>query len=549
MADPQNKKMIRNPILPGFNPDPSIVRVGEDFYIATSTFEWYPGVQIHHSRDLRHWRLISRPLNRAALLDMRGNPDSCGVWAPCLSWHDGLFYLVYADVKRLDGNFKDAHNYLTTCSTVDGHWNDPVYLNSSGFDASLFHDDDGRKWLVNMVWDHRPLRNRFGGIYLQEYSVEQGRLTGPVKNIFLGSDLGFTEAPHLYKRDGWYYLLTAEGGTGYQHAMTMARSRSIEGPYELDPQGYLLTAKDNRNLPLQRAGHGDLFDTPDGQTYLVHLCSRPLKGLQRSPMGRESGLQKFDWSEDGWPRIAGASGDGLPELNVPAPGLVPHPWPEVPVRRGFDSPELPAEFQWLRSPEPERFMSLAERPGFLRLTGKEALGSWFEQALVARRQEAFCFTAETCLEFQPTNFQQMAGLVSYYNKHKYHYLYVSVDEQGRRFIDIMSCEADSTNVSSFPLAEGCARQFKLDNRFRLPDEGPVWLRAEVDHQALQFSWSTDGENWSNTPGVLNQSLISDEAGEGEGASFTGAFIGMACQDISGQNAPADFAYFEYREQQ
>jgi len=549
MADPQNKKMIQNPILPGFNPDPSIVRVGEDFYIATSTFEWYPGVQIHHSRDLRHWRLISRPLNRAALLDMRGNPDSCGVWAPCLSWHDGLFYLVYSDVKRLDGNFKDAHNYLATCATVDGVWSDPVYLNSSGFDASLFHDDDGRKWLINMIWDHRPLRNRFGGIYLQEYSVSRGRMEGPVTNIFRGSDLGFTEAPHLYKRDGWYYLLTAEGGTGYQHAMTVARSRSIEGPYELDPKGYLLTAKDHRNLPLQRAGHGDLFDTPDGQTYLVHLCSRPLKGLQRSPMGRESGLQKFEWSGDGWPRLAAASGDGLPELNVPDPGLSPNPWPEIPARRTFDSPDLPEEFQWLRSPEPERFMSLADRPGFLRLTGKEALGSWFEQALVARRQEAFCFTAETCLEFQPTSFQQMAGLVSYYNKHKYHYLYVSVDEQGRRFIDIMSCEADPGNASSFPLAEGCASQFVFDNRFRLPDEGPVWLRAEVDHQALQFSWSTDGESWSNTPGVLNQSLISDEAGKGEGASFTGAFIGMACQDISGQNAPADFAYFEYREQQ
>ena len=206
--------MITNPILPGFNPDPSIVRVGDDYYIATSTFEWYPGVQIHHSRDLKNWRLVSRPLNRADLLDMRGNPDSGGIWAPCLSWSDGLFHLVYTDVKRLDGNFKDSHNYLTTCATIDGDWSERVYLNSSGFDASMFHDEDGRKWLVNMIWDHRPWCNRFGGIYLQEYSVEKGALVGEMINIFRGSPLGLTEAPHLFKRDGWYYLLTAEGGTG-----------------------------------------------------------------------------------------------------------------------------------------------------------------------------------------------------------------------------------------------------------------------------------------------------------------------------------------------
>ncbi len=541
------ERLIRNPILPGFNPDPSVVRVGEDFYIATSTFEWYPGVQIHHSRDLKNWRLVSRPLNRADLLDMRGNPDSCGIWAPCLSWHDGLFHLVYTDVKRFDGNFKDTHNYLTTCETVDGEWSERVYLNSSGFDASLFHDDDGRKWLVNMIWDHRPRQNRFGGIYLQEYSVVQKKLVGPMSNIFHGSPLAFTEAPHLYRRNGWYYLLTAEGGTGYQHAMTVARSRQIDGPYELDPQGYLLTAKDNRDLPLQRCGHGDLFDTPNGEDYLVHLCGRPLKGLQRCPLGRETGLQKMYWSEDGWPRIEAAAGDGLPSLEVPAPDLPEQPWPATPARRDFDDETLPPEFQWLRSPEPERFMSLAERPGYLRLKGKESLGSWFEQALVARRQEAFSFIAETKLEFSPSNFQQCAGLVSYYNLHKYHYCYVSIDEQGRRFVDIMSCEGDQSINSTFPLTEGYAGTYRVEERYRLPDEGPVWLKAEVDHQSLAFSFSIDGENWNQLPAVLNQSLISDEAGKGEGANFTGAFIGMACQDISGQDCPADFDYFEYVE--
>ena len=180
---------VSNPILPGFNPDPSICRVGKDYYIATSTFEWFPGVQIHHSTDLANWKLIARPLTRAAQLDMRGNPDSCGIWAPCLTYADNQFWLIYTDVKRKDGSFKDAHNYLVTAPAIEGPWSDRIYLNSSGFDPSLFHDDDGRKFLVNMIWDHRVRPKLFAGIVLQEYSVAERKLTGPVKNIFTGTDL------------------------------------------------------------------------------------------------------------------------------------------------------------------------------------------------------------------------------------------------------------------------------------------------------------------------------------------------------------------------
>ena len=156
-------RILRNPILPGFNPDPSIVRVGEDYYVATSTFEWFPGVQIHHSRDLQHWRLVTRPLTRPSQLNMLGDADSCGIWAPCLTHEDGRFYLIYTDVKRYgravrDGSasLRDTHNYLVTAPRIDGPWSDPVYLNSSGFDPSLFHDDDGKKYLLNQLWDHRP---------------------------------------------------------------------------------------------------------------------------------------------------------------------------------------------------------------------------------------------------------------------------------------------------------------------------------------------------------------------------------------------------------
>ena len=167
---------------------------------------------------------------RPAQLDLHGNPRSGGVWAPCLSYADGLFYLVYTDVKAWGHGFADTHNYLVTAQRIEGPWSDPMYLNSSGFDPSLFHDNDGRKWVVNMVWDHRPGRNPFGGVVLQELSLPERRLIGVPRAIFQGSELGCTEGPHLYKRRDHYYLMVAEGGTGYSHAVTLARSKLLQGP-------------------------------------------------------------------------------------------------------------------------------------------------------------------------------------------------------------------------------------------------------------------------------------------------------------------------------
>ena len=295
---------IRNPILRGFNPDPSICRVGDDFYIATSTFEWYPGVQIFHSTDLVHWQLLHRPLNRQSLLDLTGVPDSCGVWAPCLSYADGIFWLCYTVVTRFDGDFKDTHNYLTWSDKIDGDWADPVYLNASGFDPSLFHDRDGRKWHLNMVWDHRPERSYFGGIVLQEYSHRQHKLIGEPKIIFAGTETGITEGPHLYRRGEYYYLMTAEGGTGYEHAITMARATSIWGPYEIDPDLHVMTARNKPQAGLQRTGHGSIVDDGHSNWWLAHLCSRPIPGTKRSPMGRETALQPVHWEQDGWLRLS-----------------------------------------------------------------------------------------------------------------------------------------------------------------------------------------------------------------------------------------------------
>ncbi len=279
---------IKNPILPGFNPDPSLLRVGDNFYIANSTFEWFPGVQIHHSRDLIHWRLLTHALNSRAHLEMAGITNSGGIWAPCLSFDQGTFYLIYTVVRHKDGAYKDCPNFLVTSKDILGPWSTPIFLNSSGFDPSLFHDSDGRKWFVNVLWDHRKGKNQFGGILLQEFDLITQKLVGPISNIFKGTPLGVTEGSHLYKRGEYYYLLTAEGGTKWDHAVTMARSKSLLGPYDVDPQNPMLTSRGMPLLELQKSGHASLVD-PLGSGQTVRLTS--------PEMGRRNGQNETEISE------------------------------------------------------------------------------------------------------------------------------------------------------------------------------------------------------------------------------------------------------------
>ena len=500
-------------------------------------------MQIHHSRDLANWTLVSRPLSRASQLDMRGDPDSCGIWAPCLSWADGLFWLVYTDVKRYDGSFKDAHNYIVTAPAIEGPWSDGIYVNSWGFDPSLFHDDDGKKWFLNLVWNHRgpgiggsPKHPSFAGIIVQEWDHEARTLKGEPRMIYEGTDLGLTEGPHLYKKDGWYYLTVAEGGTGYSHAVTMARSRDLMGPYETHPEKHLITSKDAPDAVLQRAGHGQIVETPDGQTYHTHLCSRPLPGTRMSPLGRETAIQRCEW-RDGWLWLA--DGGMVPSVEVvPPDGMAETAGTEA-AEYVFDGDALPADFQWLRTPEPERIFTMTG--GALRLHGRESLGSWFEQALVARRQTDHAFTAETAVDCAPDHYQQAAGLTHYYNRHKLHALLLTWHERGGdgsggRALTIASCPGVYPEA---PLS------FPLEDVVPVPD-GPVGMRMEVDGAVLRFFWRpADAGDWQRIGPELDASVISDEGGRGEHGSFTGAFVGMVAFDISGRAMPADFTVFRY----
>jgi len=522
---------IRNPVLPGFHPDPSFIRVGDDYYLATSTFEWFPGVQLHHSRDLIHWRPIGHALTRESQLNLRGIPDSGGVWAPSLSHADGKFWLVYTNIRYwgMARPFKDIGIYLTTAPDILGPWSEPVFINSIGFDPSLFHDDDGRKWFVNIQWDFRKGRHRFGGIVLQEYDVVGQKLLG-MPQFILKKEGSLIEGPNLYKRGGWYYLMLAEGGTGWNHGISMARSRSITGPYQLDPLHSVLTSRDDESVPLQKAGHGELVQTPSGEWYLAHLASRPLGfgKRRRCILGRETCLQKVVWSEEGWLRLA--QGGWHPALEVPAPeGVAPAPVPLFPARDHFVSATLDPRWSALRGAMEDSWCSLTERPGWLRLRGRDSLHSLFPQSLVARRLESFDCVAETCLEFEPSHFTQMAGLICWYDTRTHYYLRVTHEEGKGKVLGIV-------------LTDDTVYDELLESQIEIEGWKKIYLRAEIRHESLRFQASRNGEDWNNIGCSLDMTKLSDDYGSY--LHFTGAFVGMCVQDLNGTLASADFDYFE-----
>lgn len=574
---------IQNPILRGFHPDPSIVRVGRDYYIATSTFEWWPGVRIHHSRDLVSWRLIGYPLTRTSQLDLRGVGPSQGVWAPCLTWDDGTFYLVYTVVKAFYCNMYDTENYLVTAKDIRGPWSEPVALNNFGFDPSLFHDDDGRKYMVSMVTDHRVPKKYAGRLVLQEYDPKARRMTGPVRDIYQAERI-FLEGPHIFKRNGWYYLFSADTGTGEAHGQTIQRSRSVWGPYEMyrpadplrqDGEAWsILTSRHHEDILLQKSGHCDLVETPEGEWYAVHLCGRASEkrnppdaprfaGCRRYLLGRETAIQKMRWTEDGWLELdpgcaveAGNPGAEAERAKDGQSGNRPAPFSNTPLTRvpapaaaaaqndaenaasgeapfcrdDFDSPQLALDYQSLRIPMDSHYLSLSERPGWLRMYGRSGLASRFSQTLIARRMTEYRMTAETCVSFEPEVFKQMAGLVLMYDTDNYLYLHLSRDEDVGKCITLLKAENRSYEYLTdyIPLQEG----------------RDVVLRLTVEDTTARFSYGYRGEPLTQAGETVDVSFLSDEACQ-EGW-FTGTMIGICCQDLTGFGKHADFDWFEVR---
>ena len=518
-------KNAKNPVLKGFNPDPSIVRVGRDYYLAVSTFEWYPGVTIYHSKNLADWEFISAPLTEDKI-DLRGIDTACGIWAPNLTYDNGVFYLVYTIVYTNRSRYKDTHNYLVTATDICGPWSKPVYLNCSGFDPSLFHDDNGKKWLVNMTIDHRINKERFSGIDIQEYDEKEKTLIGEVYRIFKGTEIHTTEGPNMIKKDGWYYLTCAEGGTEFGHCVTVARSNKITGPYTVDPENPILSSKADITYPIQRAGHGQLVQSYEGDWYMAHLCSRPIEGY--SILGRETAIQNITWSQDGWYRIT--MGGKLPRQEFLAPDIEGENAAYLHGKEDFNEKRIPWEFLTLRESPESCGINVSQRQGWLRIYGGNSLSSKYKQGVLARRLQDNNCECITKMEFVPKRYQHMAGLICYYNYDNYHYLRVTKDEESGRCICV-------TSVNNREITESEYVKISEDAEY-------YYLKATIHGTNLEFSYSYDNQNFVKVGKNLDMRILSDEHVDGNG--FTGAMVGMSCQDLQGDGCHADFDWFEYK---
>ncbi len=542
--------MIQNPILPGFHPDPCICRKGEDYYLAVSTFEWMPGIPVYHSRDLKNWELFTHVLTDDEQVNLRKLPSAKGIWAPCLTYceQEDLFYVVYGVMNSMNARYFDVNNYVITAKDIRGPWSEPVYLHSAGFDASMLHDSDGRKYVVSLEWETRDGYEKPGAICMVEYDPQKKEIVGYPKRIWTGgTDRGCIEAPHLYRRGDYYYIMCAEGGTGYNHCVTMGRSQNVWGPYEGDPENPILTSVPgysneradadhlkpryyNPDSVLQKSGHGSWIDTPNGETWLVHLTARPFVPELRCTLGRETAIQRMVWTEDGWLRKA--NGSKLADVEVPESALPEYPVAEIPERDDFDG-DLLGNFYYTPRIMPERVADVTARKGYVRLRGMESLSSLNETALLTRKLTSVHAEVTTCMDFTPEVYQHSAGLVIYYDNMNYVFL--------RKYY------SDTLGQSALALVqlENGEKTELLDTRIPVGDD-PIELRMTVTGRETRFFYRVDAdESWTSIGPAFDTSKFSDEYCKyGE---FTGTMVGIACVDSLLHRKTADFDYFAYRD--
>lgn len=514
----------KNPVLPGFYPDPSICRVGEDYYLVNSTFAYFPGIPVFHSRDLAHWEQIGNVLDRESQLVLEGCGHSQGIYAPSIRYHKGRFYLVTTNVSG-------GGNFVVTAEKPEGPWSEPCYLGeeAQGIDPSLFFDEDGTCYYVGQ-------RSRSGGssyfgdceIWLRKLNLDTMKLEGEESVLAYGyaKRAVWPEGPHLYRKDGYYYLLHAEGGTEQNHCEVAARSRNLRGPYEYAKSNPILTHRHlGREYPVTCVGHADLVEDGHGNWYLVTLASRPQEG--HTLMGRETFLAKVSWEED-WPVVNPGIGhleeqvemearektESRMEQGLQTGGL---------AVRSFPDGELPLYFLTLRGRD-KKSISVSERKGVLRLhMKKETLREQAAVAYVAVRQQQKYFRAETVFELFSGSEGDCAGLA--YVQSNEAQIRIECFREGERLkVRVISCSQGNEQIlpddksdrekGSLALLRFCGGE-KVSRRIR--------LRLEVQGLEASCCWKPDEEDsWQQVASGIDLRPLSTESAGG----FVGCTIGM-----------------------
>lgn len=511
---------FRNPILAGFYPDPSICRVGDDYYLVNSTFSYFPGIPIFHSRDLVNWTQLGHVIDRPTQLDYAGLGVSRGLFAPALSHHDGTFYLVCTMVGG-------GGNFLVTTRDPAGPWSDPVGLGFEGIDPSLFFDDDGRAWMLNNgnPPDNQPLYEGHRAIWMQEFDLASAKLVGPRRVVVNGgTDLArqpvWIEGPHLYKKDGWYYLSAAEGGTSTAHSQVVFRSRAVTGPFAPWSGNPILTQRDlDPGAPgaVCCTGHADLTLGPDGHWWAVFLGARPFDGRHWTT-GRETFLLPVTWTDDGWPRIlpAGARVPLVAAAPKTAPAARAAAAPPLPLtgnftwRDDFAAPTLGAAWVALRAPA-EGARRLADHHLWLQPRADRLAGSG-RPAFVARRVQHAAFTATTRVA-TPARPGVSAGLALFQSEHHHYYYSVARTVSGVRLV---------VERWNGPGAEVVATR-------ELPAVAELELRLVADRSELRFAYALRPGEWEGLGPVADALAVTVQAA-GDGLHFTGAVVGLHARE-------------------
>lgn len=492
----------RNPIIKGFNPDPSICRVGDDYYLVTSTFEFFPGVPIYHSKNLVEWELINYCLTRDAQLNLLNARCSGGIYAPTIRYHDGLFYMITTNVS-------DRGSFIVYTEDIHGAWSDPVWVDHQGIDPSLFFDDDGTVYFCGKD-------DRSGGIILYQIEPRTGKKLSADRIISYGSGGRHPEAPHIYKINNYYYLLLAEGGTEYGHMATIFRSKSPYGPYEACPHNPILSHRDYAALPIQATGHADLVQDTNSNWWLVCLGIRPLPGLLLHNLGRETFLAPVVWTEDGWP-VVGNKGTIALTMEGPLPAPVTGGKAPAGFEDHFEGPALKKEWTFVRNPQRENY-SLTARKGYLKLSaGKESLSDPRPTFLGIRQQE-FAMLAQTKVVLDRTGEGQKAGLAAYYNQN-YHYAIYVTKEQSRNYV---------------VLAKKVHDLFATTAKVGIDFAGTIEFQIETGTEDYRFRYRLV-DDWievgtGKTAGLCTEGTMT--------MTFTGTFLGLFAS-----NGEAYFQYF------
>lgn len=510
----------KNPVISGFHPDPSVCRVGDDYYLVNSSFEYFPGIPVFHSKDLIHWEQIGHCITRNEQITYRkGAPNCSGMFAPTIRYSNGIFYVICTNVtfgQKHDGNF------IVWTDDPAGEWSDPVWLKTPGIDPSLFWDDDGKVYYTGT----------YQKIFVCEINPKTGEVIGERKKVWGGTGGNDPEGPHIYKRNGWYYLLISEGGTEYGHMVTVARSKDIFGPYESCPRNPVLTNR-STSLPIKAVGHADLIEDTKGNWWAICHGIRTISYPFKHNLGRETLLVPVTWDEEGWP-VFGNAGMVKDEIEVEDMIEVQG---SVDVQEGakksskkgkvildnFSGTKLKPEWNFIYNPCEELWQLHQNK---LTLYGSEtALSDAESLAWVGRRQEHLECIASTQLRFIRMQDNEEAGISIYLNnKHHYEAALTRIHDKGYIIL--------RRQIGSL---------WKIENQIPY-NSNTVVLELHCSKDTYSF-WYGDTKDEVKFLGKGETEYLTTEVG----GKFTGNYIalyatgnGVKCRE------GADFEWFEYK---